>query len=154
MELAQVNTHSSNSEHCGSEMKSVLIAEKNREAAREMGGLLAAHGYVVLTMVRTGEEAVTGAQWLRPDLVVMGAELEGEVDAREAMEEISLTTQSKVLYIGDEPGPRAGDLGAGTGWLRRSADEQELLVAADTLTERDRFSEFEASEWAGEFMMA
>lgn len=122
--------------------------------ASRLARLLSSHAYSVVASVRSGEEAVTGSQWLRPDVVFLAAELDGDIDGGAAAEEISITTQSRIVFIEDEPGEVHFKPSPDTGFIRRTDDDQAVLTAADSLTERDRFSEFEASEWADEFMFA
>ncbi len=134
-------------------MKRVLIAERNQGTAARLAKVLTSHAYLVVASVCSGEEAVTGTQWLRPDLVFMGKDLDGEVDGDSAAEEIRLTTQSRILFIEDDDEPRRIDATSDTAFIRRSADDQTVLMAADTLTERDRYADLDASEWGAELML-
>jgi DNA-binding NarL/FixJ family response regulator len=137
----------------GPDMKRVLIAERDQGTASRLAKVLTSHAYSVVASVCSGEEAVTGTQWLRPDLVFMGKDLEGDVDGVLAAEEIGLTTQSRILFIEDDEQPLPIKATSDTSFIRRSADDQTVLMAADSLTERDRFADLDASEWGAELMM-
>lgn len=114
----------------------VLIAGRDDRVASRLTNLLP-ENYAVVASVTSGEEAVTGSQWLRPDLVFMEGNLEGEVGGLEAAEEIAMTTPTKILFLGDSQFPSAfahDRVPDGIAFLTHTADDQTVLSMADTLS--------------------
>lgn len=132
----------------------VLIADRNGHTASRLAQLLVKNSYSVVASVSSGEEAVTGSQWLRPDLVFMGVDLEGDVDGLEAAEEISITTPTKIVFLGDSQLRHSLDrqrAPEAIGFVKSTADDETLLSMADALARREMHSPSEASEWGTTF---
>jgi 1,2-diacylglycerol 3-beta-glucosyltransferase len=68
---------------------SVVIVEDEMVTALDLEKKLLKLGYLVMSIVRTGEEAVNTAAEIRPDLVLMDIVLKGKIDGIEAAEMIS-----------------------------------------------------------------
>jgi two-component system, NarL family, invasion response regulator UvrY len=100
-------------------------------------------GFEVVGEVETGEDSVTSARELRPDLVLMDVNLPGisGLDAtREILSEVEEAKPVVVLvlstYEADEYGPRAAEAGA-AGFISKSDFSPDRLTeawAAATLT--------------------
>tara|TARA_Y100001934_G_C12366681_1_gene783896 strand:- start:474 stop:902 length:429 start_codon:yes stop_codon:yes gene_type:complete len=131
----------------------VLIAGSDLFEVTRLESLLSGRDYSVIASVNTGKEAVTGAQWLRPDLVLMELEADGEADSILAAEEIGMTITTPVIFFGDRKQSDAlmrDNRIAAFGFFARSADEETVLNLADHV--RSLSSEpGEACEWEVEF---
>lgn len=126
----------------------MLIADGDDFRVSRLSRLLTDNSYKVVASVRTGEEAVTGSQWLRPDLILLGLELDGEIDGIAAAEEISITTSTPIVILDDTGLDRWATLKAPevSGFLARTADDATVLSVAGNLAHRSICS-LEGSEW-------
>jgi PAS domain S-box-containing protein len=68
--------------------KRILIAEDERVVAEQLQQALAAHGYEIVGIVGSGEEAIRQGQQSRPDLVVMDIVLSGAMDGISAAQQL------------------------------------------------------------------
>jgi DNA-binding NarL/FixJ family response regulator len=136
--------------------KRVLIAEGDLLEVARLQQLLADHDYSVVAAVTSGEEAVTGAQWLRPDLVLIGLNLEGGLSRVMVAEEIGMTTRSNVIFLGEIDESDAfmhGNRIQEFGYLGRFADDKTVLNVANHLaTGTEGIGE--PCEWEAEFAAA
>ena len=126
----------------------VLIADADRWRSARLSRLLTDNGYLVVAAVRAGEEAVTGAKWLRPDLILLGVELDGETDGVAAAEEISITTSTPIVILDDQGFNRrifqkAPEV---SGFLPRTADDTMVLAMAGKFAYQSICS-LDGSEW-------
>ncbi|NQU04343.1 MAG: PAS domain S-box protein [Syntrophaceae bacterium] len=81
------------------EKAKILIVEDERIIARAMRHKLESMGYAVPATVSSGEEAITKAQELQPDLILMDIILRGEMDGVEAAGQIRARFGIPVVYI-------------------------------------------------------
>ena len=126
----------------------VLIADGDHRRNARLRRLMTDNGYAVVAAVKNGDEAVTGAKWLRPDLILLGLDLEGEIDGVAAAEEISITTSTPIMIL-DEIGFNRRALRKApevAGFLPRTADDRTVLTMAGSLAYRSICS-LEGSEW-------
>ena len=79
--------------------KKILIVEDESIIAEDISDSLISLGYRITGMVYSGEEAIESAAKLRPDLVLMDVNLQGEIDGITAAEEIRLRFQIPVVYL-------------------------------------------------------
>ncbi|MEG4857959.1 EAL domain-containing protein [Microcoleus sp. K1-B6] len=79
--------------------KKILIVEDESIIAEDISDCLISLGYRITGMVYSGEEAIESAAKLRPDLVLMDVNLQGEIDGITAAEEIRLRFQIPVVYL-------------------------------------------------------
>ncbi|MEG3908594.1 EAL domain-containing protein [Microcoleus sp. w2-18bC1] len=79
--------------------KKILIVEDESIIAEDISDSLISLGYRITGMVYSGEEAIESAANLRPDLVLMDVNLQGEIDGITAAEEIRLRFQIPVVYL-------------------------------------------------------
>ncbi len=79
--------------------KSILIVEDESIIAEDMSDSLISLGYRVTDIVYSGEEAILSVAKLRPDLVLMDVNLQGEIDGITAAAEIRSRFQIPVVYL-------------------------------------------------------
>ena len=77
----------------------ILIVEDERIVALDLAGKLEQLGYEVAGTAMRGDEAVTLARRLRPNLVLMDISLEGPLDGIEAVEAIHREQDVPVVYL-------------------------------------------------------
>ncbi len=79
--------------------KEILIVEDERIVAEDVQMILTNFGYAVSSIVSSGEDAITKAGEVLPDLVLMDIVLKGEMDGVEAAEQIRSTLHIPVVYL-------------------------------------------------------
>lgn len=77
----------------------ILIVEDERIVAEDIRSNLRKMGYAVSAIVSSGEEAVSAAEELRPDLVLMDIVLEGKMNGIEAAGQIRSRFNIPVVYL-------------------------------------------------------
>jgi CheY-like chemotaxis protein len=77
----------------------ILIVEDEQLVADDLRETLEHLGYNVPALVASGEEAISIAETLQPDLVLMDIRLEGEMDGIEASLEIQSRFNLPVVYL-------------------------------------------------------
>jgi signal transduction histidine kinase len=77
----------------------ILIVEDEQLVADDLRETLEELGYNVSALVASGEEAISLAETLRPDLVLMDIRLEGKMDGIEASFEIQSRLNLPVVYL-------------------------------------------------------
>jgi PAS domain S-box-containing protein len=77
----------------------ILIAGGEGIVARDIQNTLTKLGYAVPAVVASGEAAIEKAAEIRPDLVLMGVALKGEVDSVEAARQIRARFDIPVVYL-------------------------------------------------------
>lgn len=80
-------------------MAGILIVEDERVAAWNIQAALEKFGYTVVGNVASGEAAISQAETLKPDLVLMDIRLPGEIDGIEAAARIRNQFQIPVVYL-------------------------------------------------------
>jgi DNA-binding response OmpR family regulator len=85
----------------------ILLVEDGGQVASDVERQLKKIGYCVVATTRRGKEAVALAQSQRPDLVLMGLTLSGELDGVAAAQQIRDTSQVPVIYLTSRGGTRA-----------------------------------------------
>lgn len=120
----------------------VLIVEDERIAAFELRLGLAGLGYTVVGTVARGDEAVSRAGELRPDLVLMDVNIEGPLNGLQAAEEIVNRYRIPIVfltaYANDEIIERAL-ASRPLGYLVKPYDERELHAILQVALARHRF---------------
>ncbi len=79
--------------------KRILIVEDETLTAMAMGSYLEETGYVVLDYAATGEEAVSKARTLGPDIILMDVRLAGDMDGIEAAKLINKEKSIPVIFM-------------------------------------------------------
>ena len=77
----------------------IMVVEDERITAKDIQSALESAGYGVTGLVFSGEDAVRKAGELRPDLVLMDIQLEGEMDGIEAATQIRERYNIPVIYL-------------------------------------------------------
>lgn len=77
----------------------IMIVEDERITAEDLKGALESVGYIVPDLISSGEDAVKKAGEIRPDLVLMDIQLEGEMDGIKAAERIRERYGMPVIYL-------------------------------------------------------
>ncbi len=120
----------------------ILLVEDHRVVRSSLSLLLQHYGAIVVGEVESGKEAVTQALELRPDIILMDITLP-DIDGIEATRQIcsawpaarvlALTMHSEDIYL--VPFLEAG----GTGYVRKSAADRDVLDAIQTVTSGGTF---------------
>lgn len=82
----------------------ILIVEDEQIIAADLRNKLQRLGYEVVGIAIDGEEAVHMAEQVRPDLVLMDVQLEGEMTGTQAAQIIQERTGAPVIFITAFPG--------------------------------------------------
>lgn len=77
----------------------VLVVEDENIVAKDIVQSLKNTGYAVAGMAASGEEAISKAEALKPDLVLMDIMLQGEMDGIEAARRITVELGLPVVYL-------------------------------------------------------
>lgn len=77
----------------------ILIAEDDPVTASLIRRYVEQDGHAVAAVCRTGEDSVTIARLLKPDMVLMDIQLEGEIDGFSAMSLVKETRPTPVVFI-------------------------------------------------------
>jgi len=107
----------------------IMIVEDENIVALEIQLRLESLGYVVPTVVSSGEEAIKKAETTHPDLVLMDIKLKGEMDGIEAAERIRACFDIPVVYItayADENTLQRAKITAPYGYILKPFEEREL----------------------------
>ena len=112
----------------------ILIVEDEAIIAMVLRNTLEAMGYSAIAEVSTGEEAVSVASQLHPDLVLMDIGLGGEMDGIEAAAQIRGQVDIPVVYVtayvsGETLG--RAELTEPSGYLIKPFDSEMLRAAVE-----------------------
>jgi PAS domain S-box-containing protein len=77
----------------------VMVVEDDAIIALQLQNSLTRMGYNVCNLVSSGEEAITQASALKPDIVLMDIRLRGDMTGIEAAEEIRKTLSIPIIYL-------------------------------------------------------
>ncbi len=112
----------------------ILIVQDERILEKDLKETLKNYGYIVVDSVVTGEAAITCAQELRPDLVVMDLSLGGKIDGKQAAEEIKKTYNIPVIYLtayADEKILNRARITEPYGYILKPYDEREIRAVIE-----------------------
>jgi len=79
----------------------ILVVEDDASLANLEAGILAAHGYAV-TIVHTGEIAITSLQQSLPDLVLLDLDLSGAINGWDVLQMLRTISATPVLLTSSE----------------------------------------------------
>jgi len=120
---------------------SIVIVEDECIAAEDIRRRLVSWGYRVPAVVATGEEAITLAEQVRPDLVLMDIHLKGRMDGVEAAECIRARLNVPVIYAtasnDNETMMRAGAAGP-FAVINKPYDDLEIRAAIELALMRQK----------------
>lgn len=114
--------------------KRIMVVEDEGITALRIQGSLKQMGYVVTSMVFTGEEAVEKAAEDNPDLVLMDIILDGEMDGIEAAGQIHALHDIPVIYLtahSDEKILKRIRSTSPFGYITKPFDERELRIVVE-----------------------
>ncbi len=77
----------------------ILIVEDEYIISEKLAHNLKGTGYIVLNIVRSGEEAVKEIKTETPDIIIMDIKLDGKLDGIETAKEISKTNLVPIIYL-------------------------------------------------------
>ena len=119
----------------------ILVVEDEGIVGLDIQSKLEAMGYDVPTVVSTGAEAISSAERLRPDLVLMDIQLEGKMDGVDAAERIGAAYEIPVVYLtaySDETTLARAKTTQTFGYLLKPFEERELYTTVEIALYRHR----------------
>lgn len=120
----------------------ILIVEDESIIAEDISDSLTARGYRVTGIVYSGEEAIQSVIELRPDLVLMDVNLQGEIDGIIAAEEIRTRFQIPVVYLtafADENTLRRVNATKPFGYIVKPFEEKNLHTTIQLALHRNQY---------------
>lgn len=109
----------------------ILVVEDEAIVAEDLKGKLQRLGYDIAGVAAEGEEAISMADRLRPNLVLMDIQLAGEMDGIEAAEVIGREHSIPVLYLTAHSDPATlarAKLTTPIGYILKPFEERELAI--------------------------
>jgi diguanylate cyclase len=122
--------------------KKILIVEDESIIAEDIADSLKALGYRVTAIVFSGEEAIQSVVEVRPDLVLMDVNLQGEIDGITAAEEIRTRFQIPVVYLtayADENTLRRVNATKPFGYIVKPFEEKNLHTTIQLALHRNQY---------------
>ncbi|MEG3841414.1 EAL domain-containing protein [Microcoleus sp. herbarium14] len=122
--------------------KKILIVEDESIIAEDISDSLISLGYQITDIVYSGEEAIQSVTELRPDLVLMDVNLQGEIDGITAAEQISSRFQIPVVYLtayADEKTLRRVNLTKPFGYIVKPFEEKNLHTTIQLALHRHQY---------------
>ncbi len=119
----------------------ILVVEDEGIVGLDIQSKLEAMGYDVPTVVSTAQDAISTAERMRPDLVLMDIQLEGEMDGVDAAERIGEDYQIPVVYLtaySDETTLARAKTAQTFGYLLKPFEERELYTTVEIALFRHR----------------
>jgi two-component system, response regulator PdtaR len=118
----------------------ILIAEDNPTVAQELKCRLESLGYEVAGITHSAEQAVALAESLRPDLVLMDIQLEGEMDGIQAGEQIRKLRVPLIYVSGYCDGPvlQRAQLTEPYGYILKPYRTADLRISVEMSIQRYR----------------
>ena len=77
----------------------ILIVEDDYSTADYMNLVLSTHGYNVICIVETGEDAITKTLGTRPDLIIMDIKLMGRMDGITTYKQIKKSVNIPIIFV-------------------------------------------------------
>ena len=113
-------------------MDTILIVEKDAIIQKLIEYRLIALGYPVCGKAQTGEGAIFSAMTMKPDVILMGINLEGTIDGIEAAQIIRKSLPPRIIFLTSVTDPdiiqRAKDVHP-DGFIRKPFNDNDLRVA-------------------------
>jgi CheY-like chemotaxis protein len=116
------------------EQKRIVIVEDELLQATVMKDSLEGLGYAVPAVVITNKDAITAAELIRPDLILMDIGLAGKIDGIETAKEIRERFHIPIMYVtayADEKTMEAAKKTDPIGYLIKPFDEYNLRKAIE-----------------------
>jgi AmiR/NasT family two-component response regulator len=105
---------------------------------------LEAMGYEVVETVSSGEEAMSAARMLRPDVVLMDIVIQGEMDGIEAAARVRSELGTPVVFMtaySDQRTIKRAMEADPFGYINKPFDERDVRMAIDIAVLRHRYEE-------------
>ncbi|MDA0335831.1 MAG: response regulator [bacterium] len=112
----------------------ILVVEDEGIVALDIQGKLEGMGYLVPRVVSSGLDAIAAATQLKPDLVLMDIQLEGEMDGIDAATKIHADLGIPVVYLtaySDERTLERAKAARPFGYLLKPFEERELYTTVE-----------------------
>jgi CheY-like chemotaxis protein len=112
----------------------ILIVEDEAIVALDLKNRLEGLGYSVSAIVATGEEAITKADAVRPDLVLMDIRLKGDLDGIAATRAIHAHSRVPVIYVTaltDQNTRQRSEATEHHGYLAKPLEDAELCAVIE-----------------------
>ena len=119
----------------------ILVVEDEGIVGLDIQSKLEAMGYDVPTVVSTAQDAIASDERLRPDLVLMDIQLEGNMDGVDAAERIGADYEIPVVYLtaySDETTLARAKTAQTFGYLLKPFEERELYTTVEIALFRHR----------------
>ena len=119
----------------------VMIVEDEVIVAMSIERTLSSFGYDVVGLSTTPEDAIRIAEELKPDLVLMDINLDGEIDGIDAAEKISQISDIPVVYLTSYTNEATLRRAIGTnpyGYLTKPVRPKELYTTIETVLNKHR----------------
>lgn len=119
----------------------ILVVEDEAIIAADLEERLIAFGYDVIAVVASGEQAIRGADELKPDLVLMDIFLRGKMTGIEAAEHIRQRDAVPIIYVTSHADAATVDRATTTepfGYILKPFNERELDAAIKVALYRHR----------------
>ncbi len=119
----------------------ILIVEDEKLIAGELSRVLQGLDYTVAGIAPTGEEALRRLTALRPDLVIMDIELQGELDGIETAGRMRARTDVPIIFSSvhtDLPTIRRAIHSEAYGYVIKPVSREQLYTAIETALQRHR----------------
>jgi len=116
------------------ERAQILVVEDEAVVAMDIQSKLEDLSYSVIALIRSGEEAVQTACEMRPDLILMDINLQGEMDGISAAACIQERNPTPVVYMtahGDKETLHRAKMTEPLGYIIKPFDEQDLRAAIE-----------------------
>ena len=112
----------------------ILVVEDEAVVAMDIQSKLEDLGYSVIAVIRSGEEAVQTACEMRPDLILMDINLQGDMDGISAAACIQECNPTPVVYMtahGDKETLHRAKMTEPLGYIIKPFDENDLRAAIE-----------------------
>ena len=116
------------------EETNVLVVEDEAITAMDIQMRLQKLGYKVPAVIDSGEEAISMAEKLRPDLILMDIVLKGKIDGTVAAQRISSTHHIPIVFLtaySDDDTFNRAKLSDPYGYLTKPFEERDLRIAVE-----------------------
>ncbi len=119
----------------------IIVVEDESVVREYIKGTLQDLGYQVPAAVATGEDAITQAEKIQPDLLLMDIRLKGTIDGISAAEQIAARLHIPVVYLTSYADDSTLDRAKTTnpfGYIMKPFDEKELRATIEIAVYRAR----------------
>ncbi|MBN2110430.1 MAG: response regulator [Methanosarcinaceae archaeon] len=116
--------------------KKILVVEDENVVALDIKKRLTTLGYVVPSIAASGKDAITKANGLLPDLVLMDIRLKGEIDGIEAAQQIKTQLGIPIIYLtahSDEETLNRAKQTEPAGYIMKPFEEDDLRTIIEVV---------------------